>query len=159
LNNHQFKTYFSSTFLIYIFFQTLYSTYNKSMKCPMISKCKLNYFFNTFLIVNVEKRLFLKFNFLMIIFLAYFIMLVPSISCSWNSDSFVLGVFKDELVLKITWPQEIDNPSLEPPIIERDLFAHEHEDWSLPKATFKIFLFIQKTTFIVLKLQKFKFHI
>jgi hypothetical protein len=104
---------------------------------PNDFKMQVKLFFNTFFNVNVEKRLFLKFNFFMIIFLAYFIMLVPSISCSWNSDSFVLGVFKNELVLNITWPQEIDNPSLEPPTIERDLFAHEHEDWSLPKAIFK----------------------
>jgi hypothetical protein len=68
---------------------------------------KIKYIFLYLLNVNVEKKLSLKFNFLIIRFLAYFIMLGPSISCSWNSDSFVLGVLKYELVLKITWPKKL----------------------------------------------------
>ncbi len=133
---------------------------------------KVKYIFNTFLNVNVEERVFLKLSFLMTTFLAYFIMLGPSISWSWNSDSSILGVFRDELVLKITWPREIDNPSLEPPTIEKtflhmnmktnhwqkqlsNICSHYKHHW----IKFEVFLSIQKITYTFLKFQKFKFHI
>jgi len=104
-------------------------------------------------------------------FLAYFIMLGPSISCSWNNDSSIFEVFRDELVFKITWPQEIDNLSLEWPTIEKTFF---HMTWKLiiTKSNFQIFApttstiklnlkysFLFKRLHFLLKLQKFKFHI
>jgi len=57
------------------------------MKCYMISKYNLNRFLVFFFNVNVEKRLFLKLNFLRTTFLAYFIMFGPM-----NLTLFVLYV-------------------------------------------------------------------
>jgi hypothetical protein len=76
------------------------------------------------------------------------------------------------LVLKITWPREIDNPSLEPPTIEKtflhmnmktnhwqkqlsNICSHYKHHW----IKFEVFLSIQKITYTFLKFQKFKFHI